>query len=494
MKAIGIDIGTTTVCGVVIDGKNGEVLFSRTLPNDSGEIKAPQDSIARQMARAEAFEKTQHPERIWECVGKILEEMAKEHPQVDSIGLTGQMHGILYVNQNGEAVSPLYTWQDESGNQPLGETPEAASQNGEKTCASYLSELTGSFMATGFGLTTYYCHSRNHKVPEAAARLCTIHDYVGMRLTGARVPLISPSDGASLGLYDSEKNEFDWEKIEKAGMDAGLLPEVKSGYALVGTVQKGAYAGVPVSIGLGDNQASVIGSVKNIYETVLVNIGTGSQISVGVKQEDSEKTGGKKIPSGLERRPLVEKDFIYAGSCLCGGRAYAALESFFRQVCRMTKNDKDVTNEKPEEKLYGAMAKLLEETKGEGVMPLTVNPQFCGTRENPELRGSITGIDLENLTPQAFIRGFLYGIAGELYAQYEKALPLLPKKPAYLVGSGNGIRMNPALQKILEELFSCPLRIPAHTEEAAYGTALFSLVAAGRYETLEEAQQVIRYL
>lgn len=459
MKAIGLDIGTTTICGVVLDGRTGEVLYSRMLQNSSGE-----------QADGEPFEKMQNPGRIWESICELLDGMQKEHPEVDSIGLTGQMHGILYVNEKGEAVSRLYTWQDESGNErwPGGEAGE--------TYAFHLTKLSDCFMASGFGLTTCFYQSKNHKVPAGAAKLCTIHDYIGMKLTGRRTPLMSPSDAASIGIYDLEKNGFMTEKAERAGIDKSLLPEVQTGAVLLGTASGEYYAGVPVSIGLGDNQASVIGSVKNIYDTVLVNIGTGSQISVGTKEYVNSRA--------VELRPLTGEDYIFAGSCLCGGRAYAALEQFFRQVCRMAGMDR-------QEKLYGAMAEAMKQMQDE---KLTVDTRFCGTRENPVLRGSISGIDLNNFTPQAMVSGFLYGIAGELYGLYQQILPQLPHKPSFLVGSGNGVRMNPALQGILEEMFGCKLQIPVHTEEAAYGTALFSLVAAGLYPSLEEAQKVIRYI
>ena len=462
MKAIGLDIGTTTICGVVLDGKTGEVLFSRTLQNDS----------SRQEGKA-AFEKRQDPARIMERIYELLEEMQKEHPQADSIGLTGQMHGIVYTDSQGNAVSDLYTWQDESGNEPY---PDGKKQG--ETYASYLSELTGCFMASGFGLTTCFYQNKNDLIPENAAKLCTIFDYVGMKLTGRKTPLLNPSSAASLGLFDSDRSCFRTELAEQAGIPGNLLPEVEAGPVLLGKMTGKYYTGVPVSTGLGDNQASVIGSVKEIYDTVLVNVGTGSQVSVGTKEYISDPA--------VELRPLTGEGYIFAGSCLCGGRAYAVLENFFRQVCQMAGVDLPESGGK----LYGKMAECLDKAAGP---ELIVDTRLCGTREDPSVRGSILSIDENNFTPQAFISGFLYGIAGELYDLYQKILPQLSHKPSLLVGSGNGVRMNPALQKILEELFGCPLLIPVHTEEAAYGTALFSMTAAGYYKTLREAQEIICY-
>lgn len=462
MKTIGIDIGTTSICIVVLDGKTGNVLHSRTLSNDSV------------TEGAYSFERMQSPKKISEKIFEALCEVSETYPDVCSIGMTGQMHGILYVDKNGDAVSNLYTWQDESGNQMFDE---------KDTYASKLTELTGYACATGYGMTTYFYHLHNGMVLENAEHFCTIMDYIGMKLTGSCVPKISASNAASLGIFDMENSCFDLEKAKQAGMDVSLFPEVVKGVCAIGTVKNAdlpkGYQGIPVGVAIGDNQASILGTVSDIYDSILVNVGTGSQISVGTRKID--------MTSSLEVRPLVDADYIYAGSCLCGGRAYALLEKFFRQCLEMV-------GESHETKLYDEMAKMLESTVGEETdMGLSVNPQFCGTRGNPKLRGSIQNISLDNFTPQAMIRGFLKGIATELFDLYEQLLPKLEHKPTKLIGSGNAVRMNPYLQQAFEELFGCELQIPVHMEEAAYGTALFSLVAAGIYPSLDEARKLIQY-
>ena len=62
-----------------------------------------------------------------------------------------------------------------------------------------------------------------------------------------------------------------------------------------------------------------------------------------------------------------------------------------------------------------------------------------------------------------------------------------------IVGSGNGIRKNAKLMEVLEERFGEKLKIPAHKEEAAYGAALFGLVACGKFRNGTEAQRLIKY-
>ena len=81
------------------------------------------------------------------------------------------------------------------------------------------------------------------------------------------------------------------------------------------------------------------------------------------------------------------------------------------------------------------------------------------------------------------------GMVEELYGMY-RAMGLERRS---LVGSGNGLRKNPALQKAAVGRFGMPLRIPAHREEAAFGAALYALVAAGYCRDAADAQKRIRF-
>ena len=62
-----------------------------------------------------------------------------------------------------------------------------------------------------------------------------------------------------------------------------------------------------------------------------------------------------------------------------------------------------------------------------------------------------------------------------------------------IVGSGNGVRKNSYLIKALEDLFSGKLKTPLHQEEAAFGSALFGLIAIKRFSSVKDAQKIIIY-
>lgn len=457
MKALGLDIGTTTISAVVVGMEEREILKAYTIPNGSFiETDLP-------------WEKIQDPDKIMQKALGLLEEILQEHQDIGVIGLTGQMHGIVYLDENGKHISPLYTWQDGRGNIPvekiLSEDPvpeDALSEAGRSICG-ILEEEYGVKAHTGYGLVTHLYNCRNNLVPEGAAKVCTIMDYLGMRLTGRRTPLMHSSNAASLGLYDAKKNGFRADILQKAGADADVLPEVTDDFISVGS-----YKGIPVSAAIGDNQASFLGSVENAADSVLVNMGTGGQISV---LSDTYFTA-----KGIEARPFVKGHYLLAGSSLCGGRAYALLEHFFRsyaEVAGITGVDH-----------YSVMGKILDE-KNDGEK-LKVNTTFSGTREKPEKRGSIKNIGTENFTPKALIGGVLEGMAEELYKMYRKIEKGLAGPKTRMVASGNGIRKNRHLQEVMSEKFGMSLELAKREEEAAYGAAVSGMIAAGEL-TLKEA-------
>lgn len=451
MKSIGLDIGTTTICGILMDAASGELIKKITLPNDTA------------MEGKESYEKLQNPEKIEEKCRRIVAELSEGAEDLVSLGVTGQMHGILYVSQDGCAVSPLMTWQDGRGDQPY--------RDG-KSYAKVLSEITGYRLATGFGGVTHYHHTVTQTIPEKAAAFCTIPDYIAMKLAGQKAPALHSSMAASLGMYDMAENRFDTEKIEAAGMDPAYFPKVLTEEKSIGLWN----GKILVSPAFGDNQASFLGSVGS-GSNVLVNVGTGSQVSV-------LGNSLKSFPS-LECRPFMEGKYLYVGSSLCGGYSYSLLKGFFEEVFRMCGQ-----NEIPE--LYSYMNAAGRKAKEAGNPELLVDTRFRGSRANPALRGKIEQISPDNLTPGALVFGILRGICQELldfYKEYEDQ-DNQAQNYSCITGSGNGIRQNPLLQDIFQEDFQKELVIPACAEEASYGSAMFSLYAAGIKKELKELQKI----
>ena len=427
MSYLGLDIGTTSICVVVTDGA-GELFFCESAQNESGAA-------------------VQNPERIWDICTNLLERAFAACPDIAGIGVCGQMHGVLYLDAGGRPVSPLYTWQDESGNEIM---------PGGGTYAEALTDLTGHAMASGFGCTTLFLRARKGIVPTGAAQICTIHDYVAMRLCGLARPVMHASDAASFGLFDLKKLQFDMEAIRAAGLPEDLFPGVTADFDVLGT-----HKNIPVTLAVGDNQASFLGAAEEPGRTVLVNVGTGSQCSL-----TSAYVPPERLPSGAELRPLCGEQYLYVGSALCGGRAFALAKDFFVRCAQF------FGMELSDGAVYAAMDNLLKENPPPLESRLRVDTQFAGTRRNPGLRGSVTGIGTDNFTPAHLLWGLVEGMAEELCGFYRDS----GKTRSLLVGAGNGLRKNAALRQALESRFGMPLAVPSYGEEAARGAAR---IAAG---------------
>ena len=431
MKVIGIDIGTTSISSVVIDTESGDQLTSRTVPNDTA---VPGPDWSKQL----------DAEKIWEKCRSLVEEYTLAWPDIKKIGLTGQMHGILYIDSNGEALSPLTTWEDERGNLPFSD---------EKTYAEELSGRTGYPMATGYGLTTYFYDLLNGLVPEGTESLCTIMDYAAMKLTQKTRPVIHASNAASLGLYRIDKACFDKDACLSAGIDISVLPEVRANEAIIGKTP----GGIEVMIPIGDNQAGIISLLKYPGD-VIINVGTSSQISM-VSNEP-------QCPEGLECRPYIGGKYLHLGAGLSGGTSFRLLNDFFRETCRLFSQETD------RETMFVRMMEEAEKAeKAEDFREqLNVSTLFRGKRSDPSLRGSITGITPNNFTPGNLVLGFYRGVCTELYEYYLKMDPD-PEKGRLLL-CGNAFRSNPLLRKIFADTFKREVYISDQKEEAATGAAL----------------------
>jgi len=451
MKLVGLDIGTTTISTLALDARTGDVAAVATEPNAA---TLPPEGSARSL---------QDPRVILATATRMLDRVLDAFPDVRGIGVTGQMHGILYVDASGEAVSPLYTWQDGRGDLPR---PDGQPH------AAYLSRLVGQPLATGMGVVSHYCNGLEGRVPARAAALCTIGDFVAMRLAGVRAPLMDATNASSLGGFDARRSAFRLHALREAGIDTGLLPGVATGSPPLGEVR----AKVPVYPAIGDNPASFAGSVRELRGTALANVGTGSQLSVWMEAPFEAP--------GIDARPFPFGGFLAVGAGLCGGRAYALLAGFFERTIRLLTGGAG-------EGIWDVMNAVDDTTLPGG--RLSVDTRFSGTRADPTARGGISNLGVDTFTPEHLIAGVRDGIAAELAGFFEKLPEATRRNVVRLVGSGNAIRLAPALRAAFERRFGMPMVVPAHREEACYGAALLAGVAGGTFADLAAAAALVRY-
>jgi sedoheptulokinase len=444
MCFLGIDIGTSSICGVAYETSSGDVM-AITKDNDTD------------ISSSRVVERVQDPVAILNIVSELIHEFRLKYPLIKGIGFSGQMHGMLYVDAGGSAVSPLYTWQDGRGDLPY--------RDG-LTYAAWLSRETGLPLSTGYGLVSHFYNGENGLVAPEAAKLCTIMDYVVMRLAGKGSPLTDPSNAAGLGFFDKEHLVFDRQALNRVSIDAGILPEIAGSASLAGY-----YDGIPLYTAIGDNQAAFLGSVRDIAHSIHVTVGTSGQLSVYSERYI-------EVPP-LDTRPLPGGGYILVGAALCGGLSLAILKSFFGEAVRLC-SGREMTSAD----LYSAIISIPYKADS-GDDPVT-STLFEGTRLDPALRGGISNISVSNFTPENLILSFLKGITRELYDFYRQIPHDIRNNKTILVGSGNGIRKNHLLHRAFEERFGCPLQISKYREEAAFGASVCAMVGSGHIKNFSD--------
>ncbi len=441
---VGIDIGTTNISVILIDVVHKSVLESYTVANHSK--TSTKDGFMEFDA-----------DWVLNKVRQLIDYFCERYKVVHSIGFTGQMHGVVLVDKNGAAVTPFYNWQDQRGNELLGENTYCA-----EACLK-----SGYALHTGYGFTTLYYNQCHGLIPKEAVSFTTIMDYVAASLSGKAEMMVHATNAASFGLFDIKSGEFDKTAVAALGITI-TLPRVVDEKTVVGY-----YKNVPIMVSIGDNQASFYGSIKDEEKMLLINFGTGSQISLVTDTcfETKEE---------LEVRPYLGGKYLLCGCALCGGKAFEALERFFSAYIAHSGMENGTQ--------YTVLNALTEKAYHE-TSALSVQTTFAGTRSNPQSKGAITGITVDNFTPEALSLGILQGMVDELYDFFEKMGADTSKA---VVASGNVVQKNKAINWLLRDKFSSKVDVTAYQEEAALGAAMCSAVNVG-VMTHGEAKSLIVY-
>jgi sugar (pentulose or hexulose) kinase len=467
---LGLDIGTTTVTALVLDVDSGKVLSVATLPNDS-EVTSAADKAR---GRSE-WDANRMMERSAEAISKVA-----SGSKIEGIGVTGQMHGMLLVSSDGAPVSPFVGWQDRRGSEPL--------PHSDATSVETMLELareTGAACLPHVGYlgVSLFWMGKQGMLPKEAFKAAFLPDFIVAGLTGT-TPVTDATNAAGSGLYDAENRSWHMDFVHGLGLDSNALPTIVDSGALAGKLDvryasaTGLPAGLPVYAACGDNQASFAGSVADYAASLLINVGTGGQVSANVPEA---------VPAGeLEARPFMDGSDLMVGAGLVGGRSYAWLRDFFRQI------GDAFFGQAGETELYDKMNQLASQVPP-GSDGLHCEPLFTGTRTEPDRRGIWKGVGTANFTPGHVARALLEGLASQFLELYQQMEALDVGNRTKLVGAGNGIRKNALLRTILQDSFEMRMVIPKHKEEAAFGAALLAAVGGGRFETLPEASTIIRY-
>lgn len=471
------DLGTTKITALAVDVASGEAIARATSVN-----RAERTTAADKARGYSEWDAGVMAELALDCLRGVADQLGERCVEVAGMGITGQQHGVVVAGPDGESLTPFINWQDRRGEEATDGSAVSLVRRLQERAGADAAQRTGCRLATGY-MAVSLCWLKEHGLLPAHGRACFIMDYFGSALTGA-APVTDPTCAASSGAFNVRQGDWDGELLDVLQLPRSLFVPLKGSADHLGRLtpsaahRLGLRAGLPVFAGIGDNQASFLGSVARRQQSLLVNVGTGGQVAAFHADFEYD-------PS-LETRPFPHGGFLLVSAGLSGGAAYAALERFYREAGR------ELFQYGEGNALYARMNELAARVPP-GAGGLRCEPFFAGTRTEPELRGAWTGVSMINLTPAHFTRALLEGMARTFRTGADRILALLGEARPMLVGAGNGLRENALLARIIATELGHPLHVVRHAEEAAYGAALLAAVAAGVLPDLDAAGTLIRY-
>ncbi len=464
---IGMDVGTTGAKALLIDG-SGAVRASAT-------SEYPMYTPRPQWAE-------QDPHDWWraavDALRRLLQHAGVKGEEIDAIGLTGQMHGMVMLDAKGEVLRPCIMWNDQ---RTAAQCEWIMSTVGRERFL----ELTLNPALPGFTAPKIIWTRENEpEVYAQAAQVLLPKDYIRYRLTGVYATEVSDASGTVL--LDVSQRRWSEPVLEALGIPPSWLPQVVESPTITGRITAevaeltGLKAGTPVVGGGGDQAASGVGT--GIVEPGLVSVTMGTSGVVFAYTEEPSRDPEGRLHTFCHAVPHkwhVMGVTLSAGGSFRWFRDALGLEE--RNVARLTDVD-----------TYEILtAEAAQAPAGcEGLLFL---PYLTGERTpyaDANARGSFVGLTLRH-DKRHLVRAVLEGVAYSLRDCIELFRDLaIPVNQVRAVGGG---ARSLVWRQIIADVFGAELVTINVTDSTAFGAALLAGVGAGTFASVPEAcAQTIR--
>jgi xylulokinase len=454
--AIGIDIGTTAARAVGVD--------------DSGRVVAAATSAYPLLTPRPQWTE-QDPARWWQAAQIVLAEIVartgEQRGSVAGIGLTGQMHGSVFLDSSGEVIRPALLWNDQR-------TAAQCAWITERIGRDRLIKIAGNPALTGFQAPkVIWLRDNEPATYRRMAHVLLPKDYVRYRLSGELAT--DASDAAGTLFLDLRARNWSAEICDALEVDAAWLPEVCESPDRTGTVQTAVAAelglapGVPVAAGGGDNAAAAIGT--------------------GIAGEGmaSSSVGTSGVVFAHTAAPVIDAAGRVHAFCHAVPAAYALL-GVTLSAGGSLRWWRDVTGR---DYPFLVAAASAVPPGSEGLLFL---PYLTGERTphaDPDARGAFFGLTarhtLAHMT-RALMEGVLFSLREAL-----DTIRALGVHPAHLRVTGGG-SASELWRRLQADIYGLAVRRLAVDEGAAYGAALLGHVAGETFRDVNEAMTLVRPL
>ncbi|MGZ5295129.1 MAG: xylulokinase [Actinomycetota bacterium] len=449
---LGLDISTTATKAVILDGEGAlRAVASAEYPYDT-----PRPLWSEQ-----------DPRLWWDAtvsaVGQALAHAGLRGDDVDTVGLTGQMHGLVALDAADRVLRPAILWNDQR-------TGAECDLIRELIGRERLIAVTGNDALPGF--TAPKLLWVRHNEPEVWAEIAHVllpKDLVRLRLTGDHA--VDRADGAGTMLFELAERDWSAEVVDALGIDRAWLPATFEGPEVTGAITEEAAAatglrpGTPVVAGGGDQAAAAVG-VGSIEPGVSsLSLGTSGVVFTTTEGPTVEPEGRlhafcHAVPG---RWHLMGVMLSAAGSLRWYRDALAPGVGF---------------------------DELVDEASGvpAGSDGLLFLPYLTGERTphpDPLARGAFVGLTVNHgrahLT-RAVLEGVAFGLRDSL--ELMRAVGLAPSTE--IRATGGGIRSG-LWRQVLADVLGARIVTTSTAEGAAQGAATLAAVGAGWFPSVEDA-------
>ena len=467
---IGIDIGTSGTKALACD-TGGQVLATVTAEHD---VSSPQPGWSEQ-----------DPRQWWdatiEAVGELIERAHLDANDCKGIGLSGQMHGSVFLGDDGpetaEPLRPALLWNDQRTAAECEQIERTAGGREE------LIEMVGNPALTGFTAPKIlWLRDHEPQVYEKVRHVLLPKDYIRYRMTGEYATEVGDASGTLL-LNVSERA---WHKglIEKLGLDMDWLPDCHESHVVSGELSEwaaqrlGLRAGVPVVGGSGDQPAGAVGNGIARAGVVSATLGTSGVVFAHADEPTYDPQG--RVHTMCH---AVEGKWCVFGCMLSAG---GSLQWFRNHMARWETDQAKRDGMDP----YELMTDEADHA-APGCGGLLFMPYLTGERcphPDPDARGGWIGLTARH-TRADMIRSVMEGVTFGM----NDALRIIREMDVDVSSvrlSGGGARSD-LWRQMQADIYGADTAITNAGEGPAYGAAILAGVGTGIWSSVPEACEAI---
>lgn len=454
MKYIGIDLGTSAVKLLLMDG-NGtiEKIVSKEypiyFPNPGWSEQNPYDWYEKSM----------------EGLKELLADCDKS--QVACISFGGQMHGLVILDEKDEVIRPALLWND-------GRTYEECDYLNEVIGKKTLSDYTGNISFTGFTAPkVLWIYNKERSNFERIKKVMLPKDYLAYRLTG--IHCSDASDASGMLLYDVKNRCWSKEMLSICHLTEEQMGTVYESYETVGTLlpeiaaELGLSTEVKVAAGAGDNAAAAVGTGTVGEGACNISLGTSGTIFISA--------GEFKVDAYNALHAFAHADGHYhlMGCMLSAASCNKWWMEDILDTKEFAKEQEEITIEKLGENHVFFLPYLMGERS---------------PHNDPKARGTFTGLTMDNARAdmtQAVLEGVAFALRDSLEVARKLGIPVTKTR---ICGGGAKSEL---WKTMIANIMNLEVEVLEIEEGPALGGAMLAAVACGEYENVNDAvEQIVK--